>query len=44
MTNYGRELRMGGDIRKKRKVKSMMEFIERMRKVHEEAGVALKKM
>ena len=44
MANYGRELRMEGDIKKKRKVKSVMEFVERMRKVHEEAKAALKKM
>ena len=43
IANYGRELRMGGDIRKKRKVESAMEFMERMKKVHEEAEVALKK-
>ena len=34
---------MGGDIRKKGKVESATEFAERMKKVHEEAGVALKK-
>ena len=44
MANYRRELRMGGDIRKKGKVKSVMEFVERMRKIHEKAKVALKKM
>jgi len=43
MTNYGRELRMGGDIKKKGKIESAMEFIERMKKVHEEIGAALKK-
>ena len=43
MTNYGRELRMGGNIRKKEKVESMVEFVERMKKVHEEAGAVLKK-
>ena len=43
MANYRRELRMGGDIRKKEKVESAMEFVERMKKVHEEAGVALKR-
>jgi len=43
MANYRRELRMGGDIRKKGKVESAMEFIERMKKVHEEAEAALKK-
>ena len=44
MANYGRELRMGGDIRKKGKVESVMEFVEKMKKVHEEAVAALRKM
>ena len=44
MANYGRELRMEGDIRKKGKVESAIEFIERMKKVHEKAGAALKKI
>ena len=44
MANYGRELRMGGDIRKKGKVESAMKFVEKMKKVHEEAVAALKKM
>ena len=44
MANYGRELRMGGDIRKKEKVESAMKFVEKMKKVHEEAVAALKKM
>ena len=43
MANYGRELRMGGDIRKKGKVESATEFVERMKKVHEKAEAALKK-
>jgi len=43
MANYGRELRMGRDIRKKGKVESAVEFVERMKKVHEEAEAALKK-
>ena len=34
---------MGGDIRKKGKVESAAKFVERMKKVHEEAVVALKK-
>ena len=42
--NYGKEVRMGGDIRKKGKVESATEFVERMKNVHEEAGAALKKM
>ena len=43
MANYGRELRMGEDIRKKEKVESVMEFVEKIKKVHEEAGVVLRK-
>jgi len=43
MANYGRELRIGEDIRKKKKVESAMEFVERMKKVHEKARAALKK-
>ena len=43
MANYKRELRMGGDIRKREKVEKAMEFVERMKKVHKEAEVALKK-
>ena len=43
IANYRREVRMGGDIRKKGKVESAIEFVERMKKVHKEAGVALKK-
>ena len=35
---------MGRDIRKRGKVESAMEFVERMKKIHEEAEVALKKM
>ena len=44
MTNYGREMRMGGDIRKSEKVEKATEFVERIKKVHEEARAALKKM
>jgi len=43
MANYGKELRMGGDIRRKEKVESVTEFVERMKKVHKEAEAALKK-
>ena len=43
MTNYGKELRMGGDIRRKGKVESVTEFVERMKKVQEKAETALKK-
>ena len=43
MANYGKELRMGGDIRRKGKVESATVFVERMRKVQEEAEAALRK-
>ena len=43
MANYGKELRMGGDIRRKGKVESATEFVERMKKVQEEAEAALRK-
>ena len=43
MANYGRELRMGGDIKKKGKVESATEFVQRMKKVQEEAEAALRK-
>ena len=33
MVNYSRELRMGGNIRKKGKVEKATEFVERMKKV-----------
>jgi len=44
MANYGRELRIGGDIRKKEKVESATEFVEKMKKIHEEAEAVLRKM
>ena len=44
IANYGRELRMGGNIRKKEKVESATEFVERMKRVHKEARAAMKKM
>ena len=43
MANYRREIRMGGDIRRKGKVESAMEFVERIKKVHEEVEAALRK-
>ena len=43
MANYGKELRMGGNIRRKGKVESATEFVERMKKVHKEVKVVLKK-
>ena len=43
MANYGKELRIGEDIRRKRKVESTRAFIERMKKVQEEAEAVLRK-
>jgi len=43
MANYGKELRIEGDIRRKGKVESATEFVERMKKVHKEAEAALRK-
>ena len=43
IANYRRELRIGTDIRKKEKVKKVMEFAERMKKIQEEVVVALRK-
>jgi len=43
MANYGKELRMGEDIRRKGKVESATAFVERIKKVHKEAEVALRK-
>ena len=37
------KMRMEGDIRRKGKVESVTEFVERMKKVHEEVEAALKK-
>ena len=44
IVNYEKELRMGEDIRRKGKVESTMEFVERMKKVHKEVEAALRKM
>ena len=43
IVNYGRELRIEENIRKKEKVEKVIEFVERMRKVQEEVGAVLKK-
>ena len=41
MVNYGREMRMEIDLRRKGKMEKATEFAERMRKVQEEAGVVV---
>ena len=43
MANYGREIRMGRDIRKKEKVENATEFVKRMKKVNEKVEAALRK-
>jgi len=46
-TFYGKlweRVENGGDIRKKGKIESATEFVEKMKKVHEKAMVALRKM
>jgi len=44
IVNYGRELRMEVDIRKKEKVEKIMEFVERIKNVQKEAGAVLRKV
>ena len=44
MENYGRELRMGAEIRKKEKIEKIIEFVERIKKIQKEAGAALRKV
>ena len=39
MANYGREMRIGVDLRKKGKIEKETEFVKRIRKVQKKAGV-----
>ena len=43
ITNYGRGLRIGIDIRRKEKIEKAIEFAKKLKKVQEEARAALKK-
>jgi len=43
MANYGRELRIGVDIRIKRKIEKAKEFMKRMKRVQEEVKTVLRK-
>jgi len=43
MANYGRKLQMRADIRRKEKVETATEFVERMTKVQKEIRAALKR-
>ena len=42
MANYGREMRMGVDIRRKQKIKKAIEFTKRIKKFQEEARAVLR--
>jgi len=42
IANYGRELRIGTDTKRKEKIEKAIEFAERMRRVQEEAGAVLR--
>jgi len=44
IANYGRELRMGANIRRKGKIEKVMKFAERMKKMQKEAGATLRKV
>jgi len=44
IANYGRELRIRVDIRRKGKMEKTMEFAKRMKKVQEKVVVVLRKM
>ena len=44
IANYGRELRMGADIRRKEKVEKVIEFVKRIKKVQEKVETALRKV
>ena len=44
IANYRKELKMGGNIRRKEKVEKTTEFVEKLKRVQEKAGAALKRM
>ena len=44
MENYGRELRIGINIRRKEKVEKVTEFVKRIKKIQEKVKVALRKV
>ena len=44
MKNYGREMKMGVDFRRKGKIEIATEFVERIRKVQKEVRAALMKV
>ena len=44
IANYGKELRIGADMRRKKKVEKATEFTERIKKVQKEAVTTLRKI
>jgi len=44
MENYGRELRIGINIRRKEKVEKITEFVKRIKKIQEKVKVVLRKV
>jgi len=44
IANYGRELRIGADIRKKEKVEKITKLVEQIKKIQEEVGAVFKKI
>ena len=44
MVNYGRELRIGVNLRRKEKIEKVIEFVKRIRKVQEEVRAILVKV
>ena len=44
MANYGRELRIGIDIKRKGKMEKAMEFTEKIKRIQKKVGVVLKKV
>ena len=44
IANYGQELRIGADIKRKEKIKKAIKFVEKIKKVQEEAEVVFKKV
>jgi len=43
MANYGRELRMGADVRRRGKIEKTTKFMKRMKKVQEEMETVSRK-
>jgi len=43
MVNYGRELKMEVDIRKKERIEKATEFVERIKKMQKEVKITLRK-